>query len=292
MDYKYLKVIRLSRLKVNNIMGDDKLSNGDLPELPQELHTRLISGERSNIEWKKSWAEKDEIKEAMLSFANQNGGTIFVGVDEKKDTEGIIQPDFVDVSTPTIPEIKSNIRQWAGSNFSPPIVVEVNSYIIESKRIDVLEVQASNEKPVCLGRGLYRIRTTDGSRALLPSDLREIILGKENYKIALIEELKYNIEHLKNIRENLLKDPAVIVEEGLQTIVIQAILVNGHLSLYFNFKKLRHANYVIEMLRRNIERAVIGTVTQSPGFLIDRAKRNVSPVISELQTLLTELESL
>lgn len=43
--------------------------------------------ERQNIEWKESW--RDEYLEWICSFANAQGGKIFIGINDKGDISGL-----------------------------------------------------------------------------------------------------------------------------------------------------------------------------------------------------------
>lgn len=258
--------------------------------LPEELYNLAISGERAIVEWKRSWKLKDEIKEAMLSFANAIGGKIFVGIEEKTNSEGIINPIWKGLTSPSTKKVKSDVRQWADSLFNPPIIADVESYIYEQKRIDVIDVQISNSKPVCLGRGLYRIRTTDGCRPLLPTDLREIILGKENHKIALLIELKHNLKVLNETKKGFVNDPPVFSEEHFQTYVIQSILSNGFLRDYFDFVKLRRLISYIEIFEKDVERAIIGTLHLRPKDTLKRLENNLPFLEKALANYIKELE--
>jgi len=262
----------------------------ELQMIPRGLYELAIKGEKSVVEWKKSWSEKKEIREAMLAFSNFRGGYVFVGIDEKKKKEGVIEADWVGVTSPSITQVKLNIRQWADRSYFPPIKANIDFYQHNSVRIDVIHVDESDEKPVCDGRGLYRIRTTDGARALYPSDLRELILGKENYRIALMSELKHNQSRLNYIETMYNNTGGAVTNDTFQLSSIKSVLSNGHLSAYFDFDLLRVILHLLTMIEKCIDRVFVGgnnipTKTYADQMMefLPIAKSIISDILKRLQ---------
>jgi ATP-dependent DNA helicase RecG len=80
--------------------------------------------ELQNIEYKQSW--RDEYLKWICGFANANGGTIFIGIDDNGNVVG------VDKAKRLLEEIPNKVRDILG------IMVDVNLH--QTKRGDYLEL--------------------------------------------------------------------------------------------------------------------------------------------------------
>ena len=72
-----------------------------------------MTNESQNIEYKESW--RDEYLKWICGFANAQGGSIFIGVNDKKEVVG------VENSKKLMEDIPNKVRDVLG------IVVDVNS---------------------------------------------------------------------------------------------------------------------------------------------------------------------
>lgn len=209
----------------------------EVQKLPSDLKKEISSSEMLRVEYKQSYAESKKIQATMISFSNALGGRIYVGVKEISNESGLHNGEIIGVTNPGITEALTKVRQWAES-FRPRIDVTFDSYRENEKRVDVIEVNESKQKPVCSNSGLYKIRSSDGNRGIDPSQLREIIVGYESFKNALIVECKNN----KNLLEKIYfhaksEDPKANLNE-LNYTTLNVILSNGALSSFFNIPLL------------------------------------------------------
>ena len=78
-----------------------------------------MNNESQNIEYKESW--RDEYLKWICGFANAQGGSIFIGVNDKKKVLGI------DNAKKLMEEIPNKVRDVLG------IVVDVNLYEEDEK---------------------------------------------------------------------------------------------------------------------------------------------------------------
>ena len=144
---------------------------------------------------------------------------------------------MIGVSKPGITDAASCIRQWSAS-LIPKMDALFTSYLYEGKRIDIIEIKESGQKPVCSSSGLYKIRRGDGNTGIDPALLRQMIVGYESFKVALINECAVNIPLLKRINELITENTPYIHLGELSYSAIDAILSNGTLSSFFDIPKL------------------------------------------------------
>ena len=214
-------------------MDDDKYGQ----TLPTELKEEISSHEKLRVEFKESYAVSKEIQETMISFTNAVGGRIYIGVREISNEPGVRIGEIVGVTSPDISQAASNARQWAGS-FRPKIDISFNSYQEEKNRVDVIEVKESTQKPVCSSAGLYKIRSSDGNTGIDPALLRQMIVGFESFKAAIILECTENLTLLQAIYTHAVSTPPQASLNELSYSAIDSILANGTLSSFFDIKIL------------------------------------------------------
>lgn len=159
--------------------------------IPDHIKEIINKSEKRNVEYKKSFDEKD-IKDTMLSFANSEGGKILVGIEESYCEEGHQKGKIVGLPKRNIDKDIKTIHNFS-INFVPMICFKFNEYFLKDGRmIYVIEIEDSKEKPVCTRGGRYRIRGEKGNNAIFPDMMRAIIFDeKERLKMLLIE-LKQN----------------------------------------------------------------------------------------------------
>ena len=205
--------------------------------LPAELKSEISSSEKLKVEFKESYAEATEIRYTMIAFANAIGGHIFVGVKEISTDAGIHIGEIIGLERPGISEASSKVRQWA-AGLRPRINVSFNSYKHNANRIDVIDIEESTQKPVCSDSGVYKIRTSDGNTGIDPAMIREMIVGYNSFKSALLLECNDNLRLVKAIHIQATSNPPSTNLNALSYSTIDAILSNGSLSSFFKIDSL------------------------------------------------------
>lgn len=96
--------------------------------------------EGKNIEFKRQYT--DDIKYAVLAFANTEGGTLYIGINDDGSVEGVENPDAVMLQVMNM--IRDNIR--------PDITVSVDcsTELMENKHVVVLIIQRGVARPYYL----------------------------------------------------------------------------------------------------------------------------------------------
>lgn len=155
----------------------------------------LNAGEGFNIEYKKSLS--DLSNEDIVAFANSDsGGTILVGVEEYKTSEGRQRGRIV--GCPVGDKEKIGIVSRA-ENCIPPIKLDI---IIENSNKHPffrIEIQAGSDKPYCTPGGTYKTRGDGHNIPLSPSRLLSIFMENESHDFiqkfrATTRELEIRLE--------------------------------------------------------------------------------------------------
>lgn len=96
--------------------------------------------EGKNIEFKRQYT--DDIKYAVLAFANTEGGTLYIGINDDGSVEGVENPDAVMLQVMNM--IRDNIRP------DITVAVDCSTEIMENKHVVVLIIQRGVARPYYL----------------------------------------------------------------------------------------------------------------------------------------------
>jgi len=129
----------------------------------KELLKLTEEGETQKAEFKESLSLKDEIGKEVSAFSNTNQGRILIGVRDTKEVIG------VQIGKRTVQELSNYIKTHTDNHVFPEISVEK----IEGKKIVVIDVKESPEKPVFFKGKAYR-RVGDSTHRLSASEIRKI----------------------------------------------------------------------------------------------------------------------
>jgi len=129
---------------------------------------KLISGgENEGLEFKESPRLKEEICQAVSAFSNANSGSILIGVSNDGKVIG------VDIGRNTVEELANYIKR----NTDPAIFPSVKVFDVNGKKIIVIGVRESAEKPVFFKNHAYK-RVGKTNQRISSSEMRK--LAKES----------------------------------------------------------------------------------------------------------------
>jgi ATP-dependent DNA helicase RecG len=127
------------------------------------IKEHIEKGETQSLEFKESLGLKDEIGETVSSFSNSDGGAVIVGVSDSGVVLG------VDIGQNTIEELANYIKR----NTDPRIFPRIEVVEAEDKRVIVIEVAGSQEKPVFFKDKAYK-RVGKTNQRISASEIREL----------------------------------------------------------------------------------------------------------------------
>jgi len=182
-----------------------------------ELRELISRGENERLEFKESLRLKEEISQAVSAFSNANGGSILVGVSDGGNAIGI------DIGRNTLEELANYIKR----NTDPAIFPSVKVLDAEGKKIIMIEVKESTEKPVFFRSHAYK-RVGKTNQKISSSELRK--LAKESGAKVYWDELVCEDASLDDIEEEKVRrflkkarferrleiDPDISVKEALE----------------------------------------------------------------------------
>jgi len=124
----------------------------------------LSAGESETVEFKKSLGERREILETIVAFANRNGGTILIGVDDSGKVLG------VSIGKSTIESLVNDIRQ----SIEPSIIPSIDVVDLKGRNIVVIKVPKGYDAPYFY-RGRAYIRIGKTNRVMTSTDIEQLI---------------------------------------------------------------------------------------------------------------------
>jgi ATP-dependent DNA helicase RecG len=119
--------------------------------------------ESQNIEWKKSW--RDEYIKWICGFVNADGGTLYIGKDDKGKVTGISDAEKL------LKDIPNKVRDILG------IMIDVN--LITEKGKDILEITAESYPYPVSYKGQYYYRNGSTKQELKGAALDKFLLRKQ-----------------------------------------------------------------------------------------------------------------
>jgi len=194
----------------------------------REIKVLIEQGENSAIEFKTADVKPDSLAIEMIAFANSQGGTILLGVDDNAQINAL-------------PKDK-NWEEWvmniARNNIQPPLNVEYMSVEIENKSIGCIIVPKGKFKPYQNPAGKYYIRVGSTNRLASVSELMRLFQesGMFHYDATGVERTSENSLNLAKVHEyfshynidfesensekkvQLLKNSDILTEEGMVTL--------------------------------------------------------------------------
>jgi len=198
----------------------------------EELFER---GETQSLEFKESLGLKDEIGETVSAFSNSDGGTVIIGVSNSGGVHG------VDIGKNTLEELANYIKR----NTDPHVFPSVKILEICGKRVVMVEVEESAEKPVFFKNHAYK-RVGKTNQMISSSELRK--LAKESGERVYWDEQICEDASLEDISEEKIRqflrkakyerrleiDPDVLVKEALErlNLIEEKKLTNAALLLF------------------------------------------------------------
>ena len=151
-----------------------------------DLLTLINKGENERLEFKESLRLKEEIGQAVSAFSNANGGSIVIGVSDDGTIIGI------DIGRNTLEEMANYIKR----NTDPAIFPSVKILDAEEKKIIVIEVKESAEKPVFFRSHAYK-RVGKTNQRISSSEMRK--LAKESGERVYWDELVCEDANIEDI---------------------------------------------------------------------------------------------
>lgn len=161
-----------------------------------EIREIIKNGENSYIEFKEEGIKPKDLAEEIVAFANSEGGTILIGVDDDGNIKGI---------SDTL--IEEKIMNICRNNCIPNIIPDFQSIDIEDKTVAVVTVHKGLNKPYYTADHRYYIRVGTTKRIASREELLRLFEanGALHFDISPVEDTSIRDLNLDVIRDYFMK---------------------------------------------------------------------------------------
>ncbi|ETR67872.1 MAG: ATP-dependent DNA helicase RecG [Candidatus Magnetoglobus multicellularis str. Araruama] len=122
----------------------------------------IQQGENKSVEFKNQKVKADSLAKEIIAFANSDGGTILIGVNDDGTIDGI-------------DDQKTNYEEWIANisrnNIIPSIESKYFGVEIENKKVGVIMISKGQDKPYQTTSGKYYIRIGSTNRIASQQEL-------------------------------------------------------------------------------------------------------------------------
>ena len=133
----------------------------------QTVQTYLQSGEDSFVEFKRDAVHPNSLARELVAFANTQGGTVLLGVDDDGSVSGIT---------------KAKVEEWianiATNNCIPPLIPTIQTFQISGKKVLAIAVERSFE-PHRVSDGKYYVRVGSVVREMTHTELARLFQQRQ-----------------------------------------------------------------------------------------------------------------
>lgn len=105
--------------------------------MERQIEQMILQGESATLEFKKELGEPFAIIQTVVAFANTEGGSILIGVNDDGNVVGIDE----------IRKAKKKISEWVESRCDPPVEITFDTISIKEKKILRVLVPKGNNPP-------------------------------------------------------------------------------------------------------------------------------------------------
>ena len=164
----------------------------------EENIKELISkGETSSAQFKLNISNELSVAQEMVAFANSKGGVIIIGVDDKTwDVVGLTDDD--------LRRLTNLLVNASSEHVKPPLFIETETVIVNTKKIIVVVVPEGNDKPYKDKDGLIFLKNGANKRKV--TNIEEILRLLSKGKNIFADELPVNQASIADVNRDKFED--------------------------------------------------------------------------------------
>ncbi len=143
----------------------------------EDILKELISkGETSSVQFKENVTNELSIAQEMIAFANSKGGKILIGINDKNW-------EVVGLSDEDLRRLSNLLVNAASEQIKPSLFLEIETYLLDQKKVMVLTVPEGIDKPYKDKDGVIFMKNGANKRKVIHNDeiLRLLSKGKNLY---------------------------------------------------------------------------------------------------------------
>ncbi len=158
-----------------------------------ELIEKIILGEDSTMEFKREMPHRDSMADEIAAFANTEGGTILIGIDDNKEIIGI--------ELQKLDHIEKTVVEICNDSIKPTVRIDTHKITIDEKNI--LKIEIIKGLFVHKTPNGYFIRQGSSKREMTAEELTRLIQSRSQARIIRFDEQLVPDTHRKTLRESL-----------------------------------------------------------------------------------------
>lgn len=152
----------------------------------KKIETLLCQTENSALEFKTSEVHPDSLAREIVAFANSQGGTILLGVNDDVQIEGI--------------DRNKNWEEWVANisrnNINPPLIVDYSQVSVDGNIVGIIDVAKGKDKPYQTNKNQFLVRVGSTSRVASQAELMRLFQQAGVFHYDLTSVLRTTIKDL------------------------------------------------------------------------------------------------
>ena len=158
-----------------------------------ELTEKIILGEDSLIEFKREMPDRDSMADEIAAFANTEGGTILIGIDDNKEIIGI--------ELQQLDGVEKTVVEICNDSIEPTVLFFTEKLRMDEKNILKIEIPKSHF-PHRSPNG-YFFRYGSSKRKMTTEQLGRLIQSRSQARIIRFDEQFVPTTYRRTLRESL-----------------------------------------------------------------------------------------
>lgn len=156
----------------------------------------IADGENSYIEFKLQEIKAKDLAEEIIAFANSEGGTIFLGVNDDGEIVGVTERN-----------VEEKIINICRNNCIPNVIPKVSEVVIYNRKIVIISIAKGSDKPYYTSEHNYYIRVGTTKRIASKEELLRLFeaSGALHFDISPIKETTIKDLNLDVVNDYFLK---------------------------------------------------------------------------------------
>ena len=182
-----------------------------------ELFEEIILGEDATMEFKREMPHRDSMADEIAAFANSNGGTILIGIDDNRDIVGI--------DLQKLDQIEKTVVEICDDKIEPTVHIFTEKFRLDDKNL--LRIKIPSSFFVHKTVNGYFTRQEKTKREMSTVQLARLILARSQPRITHFDALPVPTTHRRTLRESLYQRfiPQDTPEDEIEDLLLKRTLL-------------------------------------------------------------------
>ena len=155
-----------------------------------DILKEISLGEDTFRQFKQKMETAAKLAEEMCAMSNSRGGTIYIGISDKKEIIGLTEQE--------VSQYNQFVSNAANENIKPPIYPETKIVEIDGKLLLIINISEGTAKAYCTSAGVYWVKSGSDKRKASPQELLRMF---QQSGLLSLDETPTSIEFGEDIGE-------------------------------------------------------------------------------------------